>query len=134
MLGMLRKPSWLVILYALFIIFLTKLHEINQVVHSSEFINLNLITTIMSVFIGALVTFIAAKFYYVKASQDLTAEAKELKHLNILILRGLEEAGLVKYDRDDNGDIKGFVITGTGKLMAPAVTIKAEATVIRKEK
>lgn len=64
----------------------------------------------LSVLIGALVTLIAARIYYQKASTDLVKEAQELHKLNILMLRALEQAGLAEFSRDSDGNICGLVI------------------------
>lgn len=66
--------------------------------------------TVISMFIGAVITLLAAKYYYQKASKDLETEASELKKLNILMLKAMESAGLVKFNRDENGNIKGMII------------------------
>jgi hypothetical protein len=67
-------------------------------------------TTIFSVFIGALVTWFVARIYYKRASEELTKEASDLRKLNVLILRALENAGLVELNRDENGNPTGLVI------------------------
>lgn len=51
-----------------------------------------------------------------KASQELRAEAARLRQLSELILRGLENAGLVKVSRDDGGNSTGLVVEFAGHL------------------
>lgn len=88
---------------------------------------------LFGVLLGAAITWWAAKHYYEKASKDLTAEAKELKKLNTLMLRGLESAGLAEFSRDEEGNIKGMVISGSGNMQAGPATISGTATVTRKK-
>jgi hypothetical protein len=61
---------------------------------------------------GALLAwFIALRFYkrsskdLKKEAADLKKEASELRKDNKLILRGLENAGFIKLDRDEKGNI-----------------------------
>ncbi len=71
----------------------------------------SIISNVIGVLIGALITVLAARKYYEKASIDLAKEASELKYLNELMLRGMENAGLAQFGRDENGNIKGLLIT-----------------------
>ncbi len=74
------------------------------------------ILTVISMAIGALITWWVAKHYYQKAAKELEIETSELKKLNILILRAIESAGLAKFNRDKHGNIKGMVIGLSGKI------------------
>ena len=47
-------------------------------------------------------------FYAQRSSQELKREAKSLRHLTTLILRGLEEAGFVEFSRDEQGGLIGI--------------------------
>ena len=96
-------------------------------------INTDLIILFVGLLVGSLVTFLAARMYYEKAGHDLANEAKKLERLNVLMLRGLESSGLAEFSRDDDGSIKGMVVTGSGTAMAAIATMTADATVIRKE-
>src|SRR5688572_4748256 len=56
-----------------------------------------------------------------RSSQELRNEASKLRHeseesrrLTTLILRGLEEGGILNLPRDDQGNITGLVIHGSG--------------------
>lgn len=82
--------------------------------------------TFFSVLIGALVTFITAKIYYLKASKDLLNEAKELRRLNRLTLRAMEEAGLCQLNKDKDGNIRGLIISLSGKFTATS-SLKSKA-------
>jgi hypothetical protein len=74
--------------------------------------------TFLSILVGALVTFIAARFYYQKASKDLFNEAMELRRLNGLILRAMEEAGLCELNTDEDGNVRGLKISLSGHIQA----------------
>lgn len=72
-------------------------------------------TTIISVLIGALITLVVAHVYYKKAGEELREEASELRKLNTLMLRALENAGLADFGRDSEGNITGLVIKLSGE-------------------
>lgn len=93
----------------------------------------NLIYTLSGMAVGALVTWLAAVHYYEKASRDLTAEAKELRRLNVLMLRGLESAGFSEFSRDDVGNIKGMVHRATGNPVGEGAIIGGDGTVASNE-
>ena len=76
------------------------------------------IPTLITMAVGALITWCTARYYYEKASRDLVAEAKELKRLNVLMLRALELTGPAELARDDQGHIKGMVHRTSGNLVA----------------
>jgi len=89
---------------------------------------------LIGIAIGAFITWLVAKYYYERASRDLASEAKELKKLNILMLRGLEASGLVKFSRDDEGNIKGTVINGNMEnLQIGTTSVNGNGTVIQKK-
>jgi hypothetical protein len=64
---------------------------------------------IASTFIGASITWWVSRHYYKKAGDDLRVEAEELKKLNEMVLRALEEANVVTIRRDENGRFIGFI-------------------------
>jgi hypothetical protein len=47
----------------------------------------NYLLTILSILMGMLIAAVTARKYYQKASEDLKKEAKQLRHLNELMLR-----------------------------------------------
>jgi len=79
-----------------------------------EILSLQYVQIFLSVLIGALVTWLVARIYYVKASKELRKEAEKLRHLNELILRALEEADGVKITRNKAGEPIGLVIKLAG--------------------
>jgi len=84
--------------------------------------------------LGSFLTILVAHFYYVRASHKLIKEASELKHLNTLMLRGLESMGEVELARDNNGNITGMLVKGVGHLQASPSTINGIGTVTPKDR
>lgn len=82
----------------------------------------NFISNIVAVIIGGIITGLVSKYYYSRASKDLNKEASKLIKLDTLMLRSLEEAGLVEYTRDEQGNIKGLIIKVSG-----SINIKSDA-------
>ncbi|MBA5689145.1 hypothetical protein [Rugamonas apoptosis] len=70
---------------------------------------------------GGLVTWFFSWLYYARAGRELQQEAGELRRLNGVLLRGLENAGLMKVARDDQGNATGLIIEAE-------VTARAKAT------
>jgi hypothetical protein len=84
---------------------------------------------LVGVFIGGIITWLVTNYYYIRAAQDLKSEASELKRLNILMLRGMENAGLVKLNRDKEGNIVGFTIELSASIRATSKTSTANLSV-----
>ena len=90
----------------------------------------NVAFVFIGIFTGAVVTWLVTWIYYRKAGNELRQEATELRRLTKLVLHGLEDAGLVKLNRDASGRIIGLIIemsatlTGTGLLSAAAEVIQ----------
>ena len=61
---------------------------------------MNLYYTVSVLIIGVGVTWLVTWLYYKKAGDKLRQEATELRWLTNLVLHGLEDAGLVKLNRD----------------------------------
>lgn len=76
---------------------------------------INMALTLVGIVFGGLITFVVARYYYIRA-------AKELKDVADEILSRLEEDGLVKISRDKHGKITGYAQTAT------AMTAHATAT------
>lgn len=64
--------------------------------------------SIIGVMIGGFITYIVARSYYVKASKELSDAASELENLITVIGRGLENAGIFKFNRNEQGKIVGL--------------------------
>jgi hypothetical protein len=69
-------------------------------------------TSVLELAVGAFVGTVAGwgiTHYYARwSSQELRREAESLRRLTTLILRGLEEAGLVEFSRDEQGRFIGI--------------------------
>jgi len=76
----------------------------------------NIVSVIVSVFIGAIVTWFVARVYYKKAGDALRQEATELRRLTKLVLHGLEDAGLIELNRDASGTPIGLIVKMSVKL------------------
>ncbi len=66
---------------------------------------------------GVLVGLLAGGFFYIRAGQQLKNEAEELRKLTALILRGLEQAGIMRLNRGDDGAIVGMVVQLAGSAV-----------------
>jgi hypothetical protein len=69
-------------------------------------------TSVLELAVGAFVGTVAGwgitHYYARRSSQELRREAESLRRLTTLILRGLEEAGLVEFSRDEQGRFIGI--------------------------
>lgn len=79
---------------------------------------LNFFITVLGAFLGAFASWAITYRYHKLASQDLSEEAKKLRKLNTLIIKGLEEAELAEFNRDLNGEPTGLVIKLAGRVEA----------------
>jgi hypothetical protein len=59
-------------------------------------------------FVGGIVTFFVTKRHYKQLRKGLESELAKLRHLNIRLLLSMEQAGLIKWNRDSEGNIIGF--------------------------
>jgi hypothetical protein len=82
-------------------------------------------------FFGVFVGLLAARYYYKRASSDLSKEAKELYNLLRMVLTSLENAKLVRLNRDKDGKIIGMIHEGQGIGILPALTGSGEGVTIR---
>lgn len=87
----------------------------------------SMILTIFSVIVGGLITWFASKYFYIKAGKELREEADELRRLNVLMLRALENAGLAHFHRDDENNITGLQISLVSHITAKTVTSTVHA-------
>src|SRR6266851_2082141 len=67
----------------------------------------NVVISVMAVFVGAVITWYFSWRYYKKAGADLVKEAEKLLHLNNIMLNAMEDAGLVKLNRNEAGETVG---------------------------
>jgi hypothetical protein len=66
------------------------------------------VEALIGIVVGGVITFLVARYYYKKASEELSKEANELRRLNNLMLHGMEYAGWIELQRDKEGNITGF--------------------------
>ena len=69
----------------------------------------NAIWNIVSIAIGALLTWLVARLYYIRAAIDLESETKKIRNLLRIALQALEDAKMVKLNRDSSGHIIGMI-------------------------
>jgi hypothetical protein len=84
------------------------------------------ISTVAGCAVGGIITWIVAYKYYKKASRELLNEAAQLRSLNILMIRAMENAGLARFNRDEQGKPIGLQITLSGKMVGESETSEPE--------
>jgi hypothetical protein len=65
---------------------------------------LTIILTLISIAVGGLVTFLVTRWYYERAYRDLEREADELKDYTVMLIKYLDEAGVIEVERDAHGN------------------------------
>jgi hypothetical protein len=92
----------------------------------------------VGIFIGGIITWLVAWYYYRKAGQELKQEAAELRRLNNLMLHGMEHADWIKLTRNNFGQILGFEqiispksIDSTAGVGNPTVKANPAAQILR---
>ena len=68
------------------------------------------------IILGGLITVLVSLIFYIPSARSLRQESERLRSRTDLIMRGLEEAGLVEYRRDENNEISGAVIKGQARM------------------
>ena len=97
-----------------------------------EILNMECVRAFLGVLVGALVTCLVARCYYVKASNDLRITAEELRHLNEMILSALEQANLVEINRNENGKPVGLVLKLSGNLKFTVLLVFPKSQITKK--
>jgi hypothetical protein len=69
----------------------------------------NSIWNIFALAIGAVLTWLITRSYYIRAAHGLVEETKQLRNLLRIVLEALEEAKMIKLTRDASGTIIGRV-------------------------
>ena len=64
----------------------------------------------MGLIVGGLSIFLVTNRHYERAHRELKDELLRLRQLNIRLLWSMEEAGLIKWNRDRQGNIIGLDI------------------------
>lgn len=70
--------------------------------------------------LGALIGWGVSHAYYLKALNDVKADAEERRRVEELVLRGIESVGDIKYSRDASGKVVGVVVELKGSASASA--------------
>lgn len=63
---------------------------------------------VLAVIAGVVSGLVVSGLFYLLGGRDLKREALGLRKMSNLITRGLEEAGLVKFNRDEHGEAIGM--------------------------
>jgi type II secretory pathway component PulJ len=99
--------------------------------------SLTIVTALLSMLVGGAITWLVSRSYYLRASEDLTKEANNLRHLTELMLRGMEAAGWVKYNRNAEGKPVGIIFEDSGgaigHLSASGADIMSQIPIKKKE-
>lgn len=70
--------------------------------------------------VGAAITFLVAAVFHWLNGRSLRREAERLRKLNVLTLRALEEGGIAKLNKDENGEPIGLHFVRFLNESAPA--------------
>jgi hypothetical protein len=76
----------------------------------------NLMFSLAGVLFGGLITWYVSRFYYKKSAAELMDEAVRLRHLSIMMLNAMEDAGLVKLNRGQSGEPLGRIVELSAKF------------------
>ncbi len=80
-----------------------------------------ILSTIIAIPIGGLITFLVARCYYEKASKDLENAAGELRKYTIMLINLLDDEGVINVERDEYGNPKRVVrVDATASARASA--------------
>jgi hypothetical protein len=83
--------------------------------HLEMLLNNGVATTLLSVFLGGLITWFAAWIYYKKAGDELKKETELLRKGNMAIIYMLEHPdAAVEVRRDDVGNPVGLIVSAGG--------------------
>lgn len=74
-----------------------------------------IVSTIIGIISGGILTWIASRYYYKKAGDELRAEAERLRKLSELVLYiQTNPQADVSLSRDDNGNVIGLIVSSAG--------------------
>ena len=75
-----------------------------------------MVSTLLSVFLGGAITWLASWIYYKKAGNDLRQETELLRKANIAAVYMLEHPDAnIEVQRDEAGNPIGLVVSSTGR-------------------
>lgn len=78
----------------------------------------------MGLIVGGLIIFFVINRHYEHAHRELKDEVIRLRQLNIRLLWSMEEAGLIKWNRDSQGNIIGLDIRSKSALTVTERTVE----------
>jgi hypothetical protein len=90
--------------------------------------------TTISMIVGGVISALISWFFYWLSGRGFATQVQLLRDLNELQLRALEEAGLVRVNRDALGHPIGLVLQGAATMESAAATVSCEATVSRDQR
>ena len=85
---------------------------------------------IIGIVTGLISGMLTCWFFYWLAGKDLKREAEDLRKLNILIIRALEQAGLAKVSYNTDGKPKGLVLELRANIGAVTASGSAASLVL----
>jgi len=74
--------------------------------------------------VGGLMIFLFTNRHYEHAHRELKDEVIRLRQLNVRLLWNMEEAGLIKWNRDSQGNIIGLDIRSKSALTVTERTVE----------
>ncbi len=87
-----------------------------------------IISTVIGVIIGGIITWITSRYYYQRSGKELKEEAGKIRSLNTMILESLEQAGLAEIARDESGKIIGLKRLNIHPQSVEVITMVDELT------
>ena len=82
---------------------------------------------LVSIAIGSIVTWVVARAHYVSAARDLEKETKQIRNLLRIALQAMENAGMVKLNRDASGEPVGMIhAVAVSDSLMPSSEVSAE--------
>lgn len=81
-------------------------------------------TNFSSFLLGSLVTLACAFFPFWRSSRQLEKEAQRLAKISNLVTRGMEEAGIAKFNRNSAGEAIGLIFD---EGITEAISFSSEA-------
>ena len=78
----------------------------------------------MGLIVGGLIIFFVTNRHYEHAHRELKDEVIRLRQLNVRLLWNMEEAGLIKWNRDSQGNIIGLDIRSKSALTVTERTVE----------
>jgi len=88
----------------------------------------NIIWNLIALAIGSLITWFVTRRYYMRAAFDLESETQKIRKLLGIALQALEDAKMVKLNRDASGQIIGMTHFLRANIAVHSTTSSPNAT------